>query len=199
MAHVLVFPSVLGVRRGVTDLAASLTDAGHDVTTVDPYDGQTFDDYPGGMARTKEIGEQALRAQGLEAAKGVGAPFVAIGFSVGAATAQWVAAQCPDLARAVVMVGGGIPMQYLAATWPAGVAGQVHVTAGDPFHEEDRQFDATVDEQLQDDVEHAGGEFTYVEYQGEGHLFSDPSLGEYQPEEARIFTRRVVELVDAVG
>lgn len=199
MAHVLLFPSVLGVRRGVTDLADALTGAGHDVTTVDPYDGQTFEDYPSGMARTKEIGEEALRARGLEAAKGVGAPFVAVGFSVGAAIAQWVAAQYPDTARAVVMVGGGIPMQHLGATWPPGVAGQVHVTAGDPFHEEDRQLDATIDERLQDDVERAGGEFTYVEYQGEGHMFTDPSLGEYQPEEARILTRRVVELADSVG
>ena len=30
------------------------------------YDGQTFEDYPSGMARTKEIGEEAMRAQGLE-------------------------------------------------------------------------------------------------------------------------------------
>ncbi|NYF97710.1 dienelactone hydrolase family protein [Janibacter cremeus] len=199
MAHVLLFPSILGVRQGITDLANTLTDAGHDVTTVDPYDGQTFDDYPSGMARTKEIGEETLQVRGLEVAKGVGAPFVAVGFSVGAAIAQWVAAQCPDTARAVVMVGGGIPMHHLGATWPAGVAGEVHVTAGDPFHEEDRQFDAMIDEQLQEDVERAGGEFAYVEYQGEGHLFSDPSLGEYQPEEARIFTRRVVELVDSLG
>ena len=140
MVHVLLFPSVLGARQGVTDLADALTGAGHEVTTVDPYDGRTFDDYPSGMARAKEIGEEALQARGLEAAKGVGAPFVAVGFSVG----------------------------------------------------------ATIDEQLQGDVERAGGEFAYVEYQGEGHLFSDPSFGEYQPEEARIFTRRVVELVDTV-
>ena len=55
MAHVLLFPSVLGVRQGVTDLADALTGAGHDVTTIDPYDGQTFEDYPSGMARTQEI------------------------------------------------------------------------------------------------------------------------------------------------
>ena len=195
----LLFPSVLGARQGVTDRADALTAAGHTVTVVDPYEGQTFEDYPSGMARTKEIGEEAIRASALEVAKGVEAPFVGVGFSVGAATAQWVAAHCPETARAVVMVGGGMPMKYLEASWPAGVAGQIHVTAGDPFHQEDLEFDATVDEQVQDDVEHAGGEFAHVEYQGEGHLFSDPSFGEYQPEEARIFTRRVVELIDSVA
>ena len=113
---------------------------------------------------------------------------------------RWVAAQRPADARGVVMVGGGMPMRHLEATWPTGVPGQVHVTAGDPFHEEDRQFDPMVDEQLQDDVEHAGGAYSYVEYQGDGHLFNDPTLpAEYQPEEARILTRRVIEFVDEVG
>jgi dienelactone hydrolase len=200
MAHVLLFPSVLGVRQGITDLADALTDAGHDVTTLDPFDGETFDDYPSGMAATKAIGDEALQARALAAAQGVDAPFVAIGFSVGAATAEWVAAQLPEAARGVVMVGGGIPMRFIGATWPSGVPGQVHVTSEDPFHEEDKQFDPMVDEYLQDDVEQAGGEYTFVEYQGSGHSFTDPSLrAEYQPAEAQIFTRRMLEFVAAVG
>jgi dienelactone hydrolase len=196
MAQVLLFPSVLGVRQGVTDLADALAAAGHGVTTLDPYDGETFDDYASGMAATKAVGDETLHAQALAAAQGLAAPFVAVGFSVGGATAQWVAAQCPDTVRGVVMVGGGVPMRFLEATWPPGVPGQVHVTSEDPFHEEDRQFD----DEVQDDVEHAGGEFTFVEYQGAGHLFTDPTLrAEYQPEEARIFTRRVLEFVATVG
>lgn len=195
MAQVLLFPSVLGVRQGITDLADALTGAGHSVTTLDPFDGETFDDYPTGMAATKAVGDEALHAQGLAAARVAGDSFVAIGFSVGGATAQWVAAQCPDTARGVVMVGGGVPMRFLEATWPPGVAGQVHVTSEDPFHEEDKQFD----DEVQDDVEHAGGEFTFVEYQGRGHLFTDPSFSEYQREETLIFTRRILEFVDEVG
>lgn len=199
MAQVLLFPSVLGVRQGITDLAEALTAAGHSVTTVDHLEGVTFDDYPTAAARSQEIGFPAQMAYAREAAEGV-APFVAVGFSNGAAMAQWVAAQRPADARGVVMVGGGMPMRHLEATWPTGVPGQVHVTAGDPFHEEDRQFDPMVDEQLQDDVEQAGGAYSYVEYQGEGHLFNDPTLtSEYQPEEARILTRRIIEFVDEVG
>lgn len=198
MAQVLLFPSVLGVRRGVTDLADALTGAGHSVTIVDHLDGATFDDYPTAAARSQEIGFAAQQAHALEATRGV-PPFVAVGFSNGAGLAQWVAAQRPDDARGVVMVGGGIPMQHLEATWPSGVPGQVHVTAGDPFHEEDRQVDPMVDEHLQDDVERAGGTFAYVEYQGEGHVFNDPTLAEYQPTEARILTRRIVEFVAEVG
>lgn len=195
MAQVLLFPSVLGVRRGVTDLADALTGAGHSVTTVDLLDGETFDDYAPASARSTEIGFPAQMAAALEQAEG-GSPFVAIGFSNGAGMAQWVASQRPDDARGVAMIGGGIPMRFLEAAWPPGVPGQVHVTAEDPFHEEDRQFD----DELQDDVEHAGGEFTFVEYQGAGHLFNDPTLpAEYQPEEARILTRRLLEFVATVG
>ena len=200
MAQVILFSSVLGVRQGVTDLAAALTGAGHTVQVVDLLDGQVFDDYEPAVARAREMGFPAQMAAALQASRQTEGPFVAVGFSNGAGLAQWVAAQRPDDARGVVMVGGGIPMRDLEATWPPGVPGQVHVSAGDPFHEEDRQFDPMVDEQLQDDVEHAGGAFTYVEYQGDGHLFNDPSLpAEYQPDEARILTRRVLELVDAVG
>lgn len=199
MAQVLLFPSVLGVRQGITDLAEALTAAGHSVTTVDHLEGVTFDDYPTAAARSQEIGFPAQMAYAREATEGF-APFVAVGFSNGAAMAQWVAAQRPADARGVVMVGGGMPMRHLEATWPTGVPGQVHVTAGDPFHEEDRQVDPMVDEQLQDDVEQAGGAYSYVEYQGEGHLFNDPTLtSEYQPEEARILTRRIIEFVDEVG
>lgn len=166
------------------------------MTTADVLQGETFDDYPSGLARSREIGDARQQECALEAAKGAPGTFVSIGFSVGAATAQWVAAQHPDRARGVVMVCGGVPMRFLEATWPPGVPGQVHVTAEDPFHEEEKQFD----DEVQDDVEHAGGEFTFVEYQGGGHLFTDPSLPkEYQPEEARIFTRRVLEFVDEVG
>lgn len=196
MVQVLLFPSVLGVRRGVTDLADALTSVGHSVTVVDHLEGVTFDDYEPAMARSQELGFPAQMAFALEATKGVTSPFVAIGFSNGAGMAQWIAAQRPQDALGVVMVGGGLPMRFLEATWPPGVPGQVHVTSEDPFHAEDKQFDG----ELEDDVERAGGEYTFVEYQGGGHLFNDPSLpAEYQPREAEIFTRRVLEFVGSLG
>lgn len=195
MAQALIFHSVLGVRAGVTDLADALSAAGHTPVVVDQYDGRVFDAYEPAGAYMESVGLPALMSGALEEAKGVTGPFVAVGFSNGAGMAEWVAANRPEDALGVVMVGGGIPMRFLEATWPPGVPGQVHVTAEDPFHEEDRQFD----DELQDDVEHAGGEFAFVEYQGAGHLFSDPTFSEYQPEEARILTRRVIEFVDRVG
>lgn len=195
MAQVLLFPSVLGVRQGITDLAAALSAEGHSVTTVDLLDGETFDDYEPAAARVEATGFPVLMSRALEATTGI-APFVAVGFSNGAGMAQWVAANRPEEARGVLMVGGGLPMRFLEVPWPKGVPGQVHVSAEDPFHADERQFD----DELQDDVERAGGEFTFVEYQGAGHLFNDPTLpAEYQPEEARILTRRILEFVDEVG
>lgn len=196
MAQVLLFPSVLGVRRGVTDLAEALTGSGHSVTTVDLLDGETFDEYEPAMARSETVGFPAQMSAAVERAKGVTGAFVAVGFSNGAGMAQWVSSQRPDDARGVVMIGGGLPMRFLGAAWPPGVPGQVHVTSEDPFHAEDKQLDG----ELEDDVERAGGDYAFVEYQGAGHLFNDPTLPrEYQPEEARILTRRVLEFVDEVG
>lgn len=70
MAHILLFPSVLGVRRGVTDLTEALTGAGHSVSTVDVLDGETFDDYATASARSQEIGFPAQKATALERTKG---------------------------------------------------------------------------------------------------------------------------------
>lgn len=196
MAQALLFPSVLGVRQGITDLADALTGAGHTVTVIDVLAGETFDDYASGIARSESLGFPAQMAASLEQARRVEGPFVAIGFSNGAGMAQWVAANRPTDARGVLMVGGGVPMRFLDISWPSGMPGQVHVTAQDPFHEEDRQLD----DEVEDDVEQAGGQFAFVEYQGSGHIFNDPTLpAEYQPQEAAIFTRRVLEFVAEVG
>lgn len=196
MAHTLLFPSVLGVRRGVTDLADALTDAGHTVTIVDHLEGTTFEHYEPAAAHSQQIGFPAQMSYALEATREVNRPFVAVGFSNGAGMAQWIAAQRPEHARGVIMIGGGLPMQVLEATWPSGVPGQVHVTSADPFHEEDKEFD----DEVRGDIEGAGGQYAFVEYPGNGHLFNDPTLpDEYQPDEARLLTRRIVEFVGAAG
>jgi dienelactone hydrolase len=46
MTTIALFPSVLGVRRGVLDAAERLRGDGHEVLVADLYDGRTFDDYP---------------------------------------------------------------------------------------------------------------------------------------------------------
>ena len=124
MVQVLLFPSVLGVRQGITDLADALTGAGHSVTIVDHLEGVTFDDYPTAAARSQKIGFPAQMAYALEAARAVEGAFVAVGFSNGAAMAQWIAAQRPADARGVIMVGGGMPMRHLEAAWPPGCRGR---------------------------------------------------------------------------
>jgi hypothetical protein len=54
----LLFHSVLGPRRGVALLAASLRERGHVVHTPDLYDGETFSDYESGMAKSDALGDE---------------------------------------------------------------------------------------------------------------------------------------------
>lgn len=132
MAQVLLFHSALGIRPGVTDLADALRDADHSVHVVDQYDGRSFDDSETAMAHVDQTGFPELMRIALESSAAVIGPFVAVGFSNGAGMAQHAAAQRPEDARGVLMIGGGLPMRYLDAAWPAGVPGEVHASEDDP-------------------------------------------------------------------
>lgn len=194
ITQVLLFHSALGVRAGITGLAEALRAAGHSAEVVDQYDGQVFDDYESAMSHVESVGMPALMGSALEGAKQVSGAFVAVGFSNGSGTAQWVAANRPEDARCVVMVGGGMPMRYLEREWPKGVPGQIHVTEGDPWHEPE------ADDMIRADLESAGAELEIFRYPGEGHLFNDPTLpAEYDVEAARLLTERVVAFVGEVG
>ena len=63
----------------------------------------------------------AREALALERSEVVEGPFVAVGFSSGAALAMYVATQRPDDVRGVVAVGGAMPVKYLGdgtTPWP---------------------------------------------------------------------------------
>ena len=68
MTTVALFHSVLGVREGVTDAAARLRAAGHEVLVVDQYDGRVFDDYGPAGAYVEEVGFPALMAAAAQTA-----------------------------------------------------------------------------------------------------------------------------------
>lgn len=195
MAHVLVFPSVLGVRRGITDTAERLRAAGHTAQVVDPYDGRTFEDYEPASAHVEQLGFASLIGTATDAAAGVADRFVAVGFSNGAAMAQTAAAAEPDRVTAVLLVGGALPMKYLETTWPAGVPAQVHACTDDPF---DDGPEAAAE--FRADVEGAGGTVAEFAYEGTGHLFNDPGLlEEYDADHAELFYERLLTFVDTHG
>ena len=193
MTTVALFHSVLGVREGVTDAAARLRAAGHEVLVVDQYDGQVFDDYGTAGAHVEEVGFPALMARAADAVGGLPDGFVAAGFSNGAGMAEHVATQ--RRVSGVLLVSGALPMAVLGApSWPAGLPAQLHRATGDPFRSEewDRAF--------ADDVAASGGELEVLEYPVEGHLFTDPGLpAEYDAEATERLWREALAFVARVA
>ncbi len=186
MATIALFHSALGLRQGVTDAASRLLAHGHAVTTVDQYEGRTFDDYEEAAAYVESVGFPALLDRALEATADLVGPFVVMGFSNGGGVAEFVAAQRPDDVRAAVLLSGALPLDLLGLSWPGGVPVQIHYTLDDPFRSQD-WLDRTVTA-----IRESGSDVEVFDYPGSGHLFTDASLvEEFQPEEAALLWERV--------
>ena len=190
MTDIALFHSVLGVREGVTDAAARLRSAGHEVLVVDQYDGRVFDDYEEAGAHVDRVGFPALMQVALDAVAGLPDGFVVAGFSNGAGMAEYVATQ--RACRGALLVAGALPLAVLGVdAWPAGVPVQVHHTEGDPEHAPE-WLDAFVA-----DLRRAPAPVEVFRYPGGGHLFTDPSLpAEYDEQAAELFWSRALAFVD---
>ena len=193
MAAIALFPSVLGVRQGVTDAAGRFRAAGHDVLVVDLSDGQVFDDYERAGALVEEVGFPALMARAEEAVRPLPDGFVAAGFSNGAGMAEHVATR--RRCGGALLFSGALPMAVLgAASWPAGLPAQLHRATGDPFAspEWDAAFAA--------DVAAADGRLEVFTYDTAGHLFTDPGLpAEHDPAAADVLFERALAFVARVA
>lgn len=193
MATVVLFPSVLGLRPGVTETAARLRAAGHTAEVVDLLEGRTFDAYEPALAHARERDEEADRAAALARVDALDGPVHFVGFSSGGALAEHAAALRPEAAAGVVVVGSALPLQYVAEghPWPAGVPAQEHICRSDPFDDGDE-----VRAQFRADVAAAGGSVEFFTYPGSGHLFNDPSLpAEFDPAAAERFYQRLLDFV----
>ncbi|HEY8059486.1 MAG TPA: dienelactone hydrolase family protein [Acidimicrobiales bacterium] len=194
MTDILLFPSVLGVRAGVTDTADRLRAAGHRVEVVDVLDGQTFDSYEPALAHADATDGNAREALALERSKVVNGPFHAVGFSSGAALAMYVATQRPQDVRGVVVVGGAMPVKYLGdgtAPWPSGVPVQEHMGDHDDFDD-----GPEVRAEFVADVEQAGATPELFRYPDSGHLFNEPGLpAEHNPAAAEELYARLLAFV----
>ena len=151
-----------------------------------------FDDYETAGAYVEEVGFPALMAGAADAVRDLPDGFVAAGFSNGAGMAEYVATQRP--CSGVLLVSGALPMAVLGASWPARLPAQLHRTTGDPFRS------AEWDRAFADDVTAAGGRLEVVEYPGEGHLFTDPSLpAEYDPRATERLWREALAFCERVA
>jgi dienelactone hydrolase len=186
MADIALFHSVLGVRPGVTDAAARLRDAGHQVLVVDQYGGHVFDDYEQAGLFAAQIGFPELMHRAAEAVRVLPTGFIAAGFSNGAGMAEYVATQ--SACAGVLLLSGALPLAVLgSAGWPARVPAQIHYTAADPFRNQEWL------DTLASDIRAAGGPVEIFDYPGTGHLFTDPSLpAEYDEQATSLLWERAL-------
>jgi dienelactone hydrolase len=191
MADIVLFHSVLGPRAGVTDAAARLRAAGHTVFTPDLYRGEArFDEYEPAIAYQDGIGYRELLRRAEADVASLPSSLVYMGFSAGGAPAAWLAATRPG-ALACIQLHAALPLRYMEIeTWPATVPVQVHFMRGDPYRDQ-----AEIDG-MAADVRAAGAPFELFEYDGPGHLFTDPSLpAEYDSAATEMLWSRVLALL----
>ena len=189
MTEVLLYHHVQGLTEGVRSFADELRQAGHTVHTPDLFDGRTFGTLEDGMGFAREAGFGALAERGVAAAEELPPDVVYAGFSFGVMPAQQLAQTRPG-ARGALFLSGCLPVSEFGDGWPDGVPVQVHGKTGDPFFDEDleaaRALVASTDR----------GELFL--YEGEEHLFADPSLASYDPAAAALLTERVLAFLDTV-
>ena len=188
MTDVVLFHHVQGLTEGVRAFGDELRQAGHSVDTPDLFDGRTFDTIDQGMDFAKAAGFGALVERGVAAAERSSPAVVYAGFSFGVMVAQQLAQTRPDASGALLMYGC-LPVSEFGEAWPENVPVQVHGKEADPFFAEDLEAaQALVDSTDQAEL---------FLYEGNEHLFADPSLPAYDAAAAALLTERVLTFLEA--
>jgi len=190
MAEVLLFHHAQGLTSGCHSFAERLRDAGHVVHTPDLYDGRTFGDITSGVGYTREVGFDTILERGRRAAQELSPALVYGGFSLGVLPAQALAQTRPG-AKGALLLHGCFPASEFGATWPAGVALEVHAMADDEWFADDA-------EAARELVASVPGAQLFL-YPGSGHLFTDDSLDDYDEAATAVLTARVLGFLERVG
>jgi dienelactone hydrolase len=189
MAEVLLFHHAQGQTRGFLAFADELRAAGHVVHAPDLYDGNTFTDLDEGVGYAKQVGFGTIGERGRLAAEGLPNKLVYAGFSLGVMPAQMLAQTRPG-AKGALLFSAAFPASEFAGSWPPGVPLQIHMMEDDEWAEEDlpaaRELVETV----------AGAELFL--YPGDGHLFADNSLPDYDEGAATLLKQRVLAFLKDV-
>jgi dienelactone hydrolase len=190
MAEVLLFHHAQGQTPGFLAFADELRAAGHTVYAPDLYDGETFATVDEGVAHAKQVGFDTILERGRLSAEGLPDELVYAGFSLGVMPAQLLAQTRPG-ATGALLFSAAIPASEFGDSWPGGVPLQIHMMEADPWAEEDlpaaRELEETVE----------GAELFL--YPGDGHLFADNSLPDYDESAATLLKQRVLGFLDKVG
>src|SRR3954463_14039210 len=191
MADVLLFHHAQGQTSGFLAFADELRAAGHVVHTPDLYDGKTFTDLDDGVGYAKQLGFATIGERGRLSADGLPNGLVYAGFSLGAMPAQDLAQTRPGCKGALLFSAALPAAEFGDGAWPAGVPLQIHMMEADEWVEEDLPAAREL-------VEANAGAELFL-YPGEGHLFADSSLADYDEDAATLLKQRVLSFLAEVG
>jgi len=189
VAEVLLFHHAHGQTRGFLAFADELRAAGHVVHTPDLYDGNTFTDLDDGVGYAKQVGFDTIGERGRLAADGLPNELVYAGFSLGALPAQMLAQTRPG-AKGALLFSAAFPASEFGGPWPQGVPLQIHMMEDDEWAVEDLPAAREL-------VETTEGAELFL-YAGDGHLFADSSLADYDENAATLLTQRVLAFLNGV-
>jgi dienelactone hydrolase len=190
VAEVLLFHHAQGQTEGVLSFADELRAAGHMVHAPDLYDGNTFAELDDGVSYAKQVGFGTIIERGVAAAESLPVELVYAGFSLGVLPAQMLSQTRPG-AKGGLLFHACLPTSEFEVRWPDGVPVQIHAMDADPWFEEDM----AAAQELVDEVDHA----ELFLYPGDGHLFADSSLSDYDQAAARLLMERTLTFLADVG
>ncbi|MBY8878185.1 dienelactone hydrolase family protein [Actinacidiphila acidipaludis] len=193
MAEVLLFHHAHGLTTGVLEFADTLRDAGHTVHVPDLYEGRTFVSQEDGVAHARKIGFGTVVERGRAAAEGLPAGIVLAGFSLGVLPAQMLA-QTRRGAKGALLLHACVPASEFGGDWPADVPVQIHAMDADPSFVDEGDIDAA-----RALVASAPKAAELVLYPGGGHLFTDPTLPDFDGPAADLLTSRVLSFLEDKG
>jgi dienelactone hydrolase len=188
MSEVLLFHHAQGQTPGFLEFADALRAAGHVVHAPDLYEGKTFAQLNNGVAYAERVGFDAIVQHGAEAAASLPSGLVYAGFSLGSLPAQMLA-QTRSGAHGALLLHGCAPTAEFGGPWPQGVPLQIHSMEADEW------FELDIARELVNEIE--GSELFL--YPGDGHLFADGSLDDFEPEAAALLSERVRTFLSRVG
>jgi dienelactone hydrolase len=189
MADVLLFHHAQGLTAGVLAFAEELRAAGHVVHTPDLYDGNTFTQLDDGVGYAREVGFDTIFERGRAAAEGLPDDLVYAGFSLGVPAAQMLAQTRPG-AKGALLFHSCVPPEEFGTPWPADVPVQIHMMEEDEWVVPPEQ-DLEAARALAESVQSA----ELFLYPGNGHLFADKSLADYDEPAAKLLMQRVLEFL----
>lgn len=192
MSHTIaVFHSALGLRPAVHEFAWVLRTEGHIVHTPDLFDGEVYDDLEDGIAKRDAVGIPELSRRAAVAVESLPEDCVYAGFSLGTASAQYLAATRPG-AKAVILCHAALPPGLMGIEeWPQ-VPVQVHYAEGDPWVEKDQVA------ALRDAVKAVDQRWEEYVYPGSGHLFLDGDSADYDGESYALVIQRVLSFLSSM-